>query len=116
MFFHEQPTDPWVKFDFLLLEAYQILKDETCQNCGNPIWICHNEFASNVGFKITSTRCFAKAELEKHNELQEKRKSKNKTYGETEFAVAYTYDNSEMPTRMSYLMALTEQSIEANNV
>lgn len=98
------------------MEAYQILKDETCQNCGNPIWICHNEFASNVGFKISTSRCFAKAELEKHNELQEKRKSKSKTYGETEYAVAYTYDGSEMPSRLSYLLALNEQHSQTNDV
>lgn len=116
MLFHEQPTDPWTKFDFLLLEAYQILKDETCGHCGNPIWICRNEFASNVGFKIKVSKCFAKAELDKHHEQQEKSKHKKKTYGETDYAVAYTYDNSDMPTRISYYKAMIEQSSQNDAV
>ena len=110
MLFHEQPTDPWTKFDFLLLEAYQILKDETCQMCGNPIWICRNEFADNVGFKIKTSKCFAKAELEKYMEKEEKKKSKAKKYGEQEYIVPYTYDNGDFPTRMSYLTNLAQQA------
>ncbi|CAB4148706.1 hypothetical protein UFOVP536_19 [uncultured Caudovirales phage] len=109
MFFHEQPSDPWTKFDFMLLEAYQILKDETCNDCGNPIWICHNEFANNVGFKVKSTVCYAKAELEKHNERVAKNSSTKQRYGETDYTVAYTYDDSPMPSRMSYLKAMSEQ-------
>jgi hypothetical protein len=116
MLFHEQPNEVWTKFDFLLLEAYQILKDETCGHCGNPIWICRNENASNVGFKIKTSKCFAKAELEKHYEQQEKRKSKTKTYGETDYAVAYTYDGGDMPSRMSYYKALAEESMQIDAV
>jgi hypothetical protein len=109
MFFHEQPSDPWTKFDFMLLEAYQILKDETCGDCGNPIWICRNEFASNVGFKVKTTTCFAKAELEKHHERLSKSELSKKSYGETDYTVAYTYDDSPMPSRLSYLKAMSEQ-------
>lgn len=108
MFFHEQPSDPWTKFDFMLLEAYQILKDETCGDCGNPVWICRNEFASNVGFKIKTTTCFAKAELEKHQERASKSEGSKRDYGVTEYAVAYTYDDSPMPSRMSFLKAMSE--------
>jgi hypothetical protein len=107
--FHEQPFDPWTKFDFLLLEAYQTLQDETCSQCGNPIWICRNEDATNVGFKIKTTVCFAKAELERHNEMKEKKKSKKKNYGESDYVVAYTYDGGEMPTRSSYFAYLAEK-------
>jgi hypothetical protein len=109
MLFHEQPFDPWTKFDFLLLEAYQTLQDETCSQCGNPIWICRNESATNVGFKIKTTVCFAKAELERHNEMKEKKKSKKKTYGESDYVVAYTYDDGDMPSRSSYFAYLAEQ-------
>jgi hypothetical protein len=115
MLFHEQPTDPWTKFDFLLLEAYQILQDETCQMCGNPIWICRNEFADNVGFKIKTTKCFAKAELDRHAEQQEKKKSKPKKHGEQEYVLAYTYDGSEMPTRLSYFKNLAEVAKETED-
>ena len=117
MLFHEQPADEWTRYDYLLLEAYQILQDETCSHCGNPIWICRNEFAANVGFKIKTAVCFAKAELDRHQEAQEKKKSKQKRYGEQDYVVAYTYDNSDMPSRMSYYSALAESlSSESDDV
>jgi hypothetical protein len=108
MLFHEQPSEPWTPFDFKLLEAYQILQDETCQECGNPIWICRNESASNVGFKIKIARCFAKAELDKWHEAQDKKQNKKKTYGEYPYTVAYTYDDGPMPSRLSYYQNLMD--------
>ncbi len=113
MLFHEQPSDPWVPFDFMLIEAYQILQEETCGECGNPIWICHNERAENVGFKVKKRRCFAKAELEKWQEREEKKKGSKRSYGESPYVVAYTYDDGDMPTRASYFSGLiNEDTIE----
>jgi hypothetical protein len=100
----------------LLLEAYQTLQDETCSQCGNPIWICHNEFADSVGFKIKTVKCFAKAELEKHQERQQKKDSKKKSYGQIEIVVPYAYDNSELPSRRSYLEALYQKQSDSSNV
>jgi len=114
--FQEQPSEPWTKFDFLLLEAYQMLQDETCAQCGNPIWICRNEFATNIGFKIKEIKCFARAELERHNELQEKKNSKKKTYGTQEVPLPYTYDNGEFPSRASYLENLYKQHLDSDDV
>ena len=108
MLFHEQPSEPWTPFDFKLLEAYQILQEETCQECGNPIWICRNESAANVGFKIKSAKCFAKAELDKWHEREEKKSSSKKKYGEYPYVVPYTYDGGDMPTRMSYYQSLAD--------
>jgi hypothetical protein len=108
MIFHEQPMDSWNKFDFLLLEAYQMLEDETCNECGSPIWICRNEEAANVGFKVKIAKCFAKAELDRWHEQQEKKKSKQKNHGEYPYAVAYTYDDGPMPTRMEYYKGLSK--------
>ena len=116
MLFHEQPDLPWTKFDFLLLEAYQILQDETCSMCGSPIWICRNEYASNVGFKIKSAKCFAKAELDKHNERQEKKKSKSKKHGEQDYVVPYAYDDGDLPSRMSYLTALAKEESGSDDI
>ena len=109
MLFHEQPTDPWTRFDFLLLEAYQILQDETCSECGNPIWICRNEDAHTVGFKVKVSRCFAKAELDKWYEKQEKSKSKKKTYGESPYVIPYSYDEGPLPTRISFYKGLADK-------
>lgn len=108
MLFHEQPSADWTEFDFMLLEAYQILQDETCNECGNPIWVCRNEDASNVGFRVKTAKCFAKAELDKWQEVQEK-KSAKKSYGEYPYVVAYTYDNSPMPSRNEYYASLLEK-------
>jgi hypothetical protein len=109
MLFQEQPTDPWTRFDFLLLEAYQILQDETCADCGSPIWICRNESASNVGFKIKTSRCFAKAELEKWQEREEKRKGSKKKYGESPYVIPYTYDDTPLPSRSSFYRNLSDK-------
>lgn len=56
MVFHEQPTDPWTDADFRLLEAYQILQDETCGNCGHPIWLCRS---NEVLWAVRSATCQA---------------------------------------------------------
>jgi hypothetical protein len=106
MLFREQPTDPWVEFDFLLVEAIQILEDETCRECGNPIWICRNEDAHNVGFKVKTNKCFAVAELEKWQERKDKQKTKKKEYGESPYVVPYTYDGSPLPTRAEFYQGL----------
>lgn len=92
-----------------MLEAYQTLQDETCQECGNPIWVCRNEDASNVGFKVKTAKCFAKAELDKWNEKEEKKKSSKKAYGEYPYVVPYTYDGGEMPSRRSYYAGLVDK-------
>ena len=109
MLFHEQPSDPWVPFDFLLLEAYQTLEDETCNECGNPVWVCRNEDASNVGFKIKTGRCFGKAELDKWLEKDSKKKTTKKSYGEYPYIVAYTYDNGPLPSRSDYFQSLADR-------
>jgi hypothetical protein len=110
MLFHEQPTEPWNDFDFLLIEAYQTLQDETCSQCGNPIWICHNEEASHVGFKIKNSKCFAQAELEKYQEKEDNKKTKKKKYGERPYIVAFTYDGSEFPSRTEYYQSLSQRN------
>jgi hypothetical protein len=87
----------------------QILEDETCQQCGNPIWVCRNEFAHNVGFKVKEAKCYATAELEKWQEKEEKKNSKKKKYGTYPYTVPYTYDGSEMPSRLDFYRSLAEQ-------
>lgn len=107
MLFEEQPTDPWTKLDFMLIEAMQILEDETCQLCGNPIWVCRNTEASNVGFKIKVATCYGKAELDKWQEADDKKEKKR--YGQYPYIVAYTYDDSDMPSRQRYYQSLMDK-------
>lgn len=109
MLFHEQPNEPWSEFDFLLVEALQVLEDETCAECGNPIWVCRNDNASSVGFKIKTTVCYASAELERWREKQEKNKSAKKKHGESPYVIAYTYDGSDLPSRTSFYKGLSDK-------
>jgi len=109
MLFHEQPTEPWNEFDFMLVEAMQILEDETCTECGNPIWVCRNDEASNVGFKIKTTVCYAKAELDRWREAEDKKKNKAKKHGQMPYIVAYTYDDGPFPTREEYYKGLSDK-------
>lgn len=92
----------------MLVEALQMLEDETCGECGNPIWVCRNEDASNVGFKIKTTVCYGKAELDKWQQAQEKR-NKKAAPGELPYIVAYTYDDSPLPTRASFYRGLSDK-------
>lgn len=87
----------------------QILNDETCNECGSPIWICRNEEASNVGFKVKVATCFAKAELDRYNERESNKKTSKKRHGEYPYVVPYTYDGSELPSRMQFYKSLVEK-------
>lgn len=108
MLFHEQPSDPWTDLDFMLVEAMQILEEETCRECGNPIWICRNENAANIGFKIKMATCYAKAEMDKWHEREDAKKNKPKRHGQYPYVVAYTYDESPMPSRMEFYKSFAE--------
>lgn len=103
MVFYAQPTDPWEPYDFKLLEAYQILQDETCSMCGQPIWICRSD-SSNIRIKVRKTQCNVSAELEKKQESDEKRKHKLKP-GEYYYTVVETYDGGPLPGRSAFYKA-----------
>jgi len=110
MIFYEQPTDPWTPYDFKLLEAYQILQDETCNQCGNPIWICHST-DSNVTFKMQSSTCFAvRAEQRWAEDKKRLSKGKKKEWepapGEDWFPVPETVDGGPFPTRDDFYRSL----------
>jgi hypothetical protein len=100
MIFYVQPTDPWEEFDFKLLEAYQILQDETCNMCGQPIWICRST-SSNIRIKVRKTQCNVTAELEKKQKSDEKAKRELKP-GEYYYTAVETYDGGYLPTRQEF--------------
>lgn len=103
MVFHEQPTDPWKRGDFKLLEAYEIKKKETCGHCGNPIWLCHSD-NSDLQWETNTSNCYA------DNTLKEWHK-KHPDSKEHPYAVPYimTYEGREvvndyknLPTRKQF--------------
>jgi len=101
MIFYVQPTDPWESYDFKLLEAYQILQDETCSMCGQPIWVCRST-SSNIRIKVRKTQCNVTAELEKKQQADEKSKARKLKPGEYYYTMVDTYDGDFLPTREAF--------------
>lgn len=58
-------SKPWGKWDLLLAEAYQILQDERCPQCGLYRWICGNDDEA-VQFDVVEESCVAIAEKDKY--------------------------------------------------
>lgn len=106
MILHEQPTKEWRPFDFLLLEAYQILQDETCPQCGQPVWICRST-DRNVYITVQKARCFVTAELEKAQDGAKGKKTLKP--GEYMYPQVRPLDaGTELPTREDYFNSLIE--------
>lgn len=98
MLFHEQPTDPWTRGDFKLIEAYQTLQDETCSDCGNPTWLCHSE-DSNLAWSVKTQVCYAAKTLGEHREEASKKNKGKQSPGEQMYVVPFTlkYDEDGNP-------------------
>ena len=77
MIFRAQPSDPWEPFDFALLEAYQTLKDETCSQCGHPVWLCRSTDRAII-FKSKQTTCQATRALENTKDSKKPQKDRAK--------------------------------------
>lgn len=113
MLFHEQPTEPWTEYDFKILEAYQILQDEICNQCGNPVWLCHST-DNRIDFKTVNSTCFAtKAHMErldaKKKRDQRASREERAEWGRTTYMKPYIVQNAEgdLPTRWDYYNSLT---------
>lgn len=88
--------------DVKLKMAWQILKDETCQQCGQPLWICHNP-DRYIGFTVDSTVCFAEQAIEEYKKGHKEEDGKGRIY----FAKPYMYDKSmPLPSRFAYMQKL----------
>lgn len=103
MVFREQPSDPWKRGDFKLLEAYEIMQKETCGHCGNPIWLCHSD-NSDLQWDVETSICYAE------NTLKEWHKN-HADAKDSPYAVPYviTYEGREvvkdfknLPTRKQF--------------
>lgn len=102
----EQPSKEWSRADKKLAMAWTILQKETCNSCGQPLWICRST-NRDLTFKIRRGLCFATQELEK---FKESRNGKNLKKGEYPFAVPVMRndDNAPLPSRREYFESLTE--------
>lgn len=116
MIFHQQPNADWVPFDFKLLEAYQILQDETCPKCGHPIWLCRSE-GNNVAFRVRWAICYADRALKqteasklKGDEKKNAQKSSG-DWGRYFYTEPFNPPNADgpMPTRSQYYESQSEK-------
>ena len=102
------PVDePWNAKDRALLEAYQILEDERCSECGNPVWLCRSD-DPDITFKIEKSVCFAKrsfeeatADLSGFKTAKERSEAKRK-FGLIQYPVANTESGEPLPTRRAF--------------
>lgn len=100
-----QPTDQWTPADKRLLMAWTILQKETCQECGQPLWICRSN-NKNLSFSVRKGMCYAKLEMEKWRESTAGKNMKN---GEVPYVIPRRYNEAEpLPSRRDYLAQLAE--------
>lgn len=118
MIFYEQPTDPWIPFDFKLLEAYQILQDEMCPKCGHPIWLCRST-DPRVQFKVTANICYAERALREYEDQQKPRTERAEKKDRKEWGAFFSLSpfvpqnvEGELPTRTDFYQAAQEKAPE----
>lgn len=118
MLFYEQPTDPWVPFDFMLLEAYQRLQDEICPRCGHPVWLCRSN-SNSVMFKVETGICYAERALKEYElkgmtakEKKDIPKSAKAKWGQFTYTIPVVPPNieGELPSREEYMKELAEKA------
>jgi hypothetical protein len=100
-----QPTDKWTDADKKLLMAWTILQKETCQECGQPLWICRSN-NNNLTFSVRKGLCYAKLAMEKWKDTSA---GKNTKPGEVPYVLPSRYDETlPLPSRRDYLQQLAE--------
>jgi hypothetical protein len=95
-----QPSDGWTEFDKKLAVAFQILEDETCSDCGVPIWLAHSD-DKDIIFEVKSRVCYSCAAVEA---AQEKKSRRKPAKGLKRFLTTRTRDDTpHLPSRRKYL-------------
>ncbi|MFT4258047.1 hypothetical protein [Microbacterium sp.] len=61
----------WSNLDVLVMQAYQIVKDERCSQCGVPRWLCRNS-DPRIQVRVKVDECYAKQEIDKFEERRRK--------------------------------------------
>jgi len=104
----ELDLDAITESDRKLKMAWQILNDETCKQCGNPIWICRST-NNNIGFNVDSTTCYAQEAIDTY---KKNNPGVDSGTAKTFFAKPFTYvDGTTLPSRQDY-MELQARSVE----
>lgn len=106
-----QPNSPWESLDFKLIEAYQIMQDEICPNCGQPVWLCRSD-DERILWKVDNDVCYATRALEEQRwerdnagkKKDQKTKKDMKNWGRIDYPVAWSPEHlgGILPGRADY--------------
>jgi hypothetical protein len=95
----------WSALDVLVMQAYQILDNERCQECGHYRWLCLNN-SPDLQLKIVRSHCYVKGEID-----AEQKKNKSGDYDGELRGEFYTRSGASLHTfRKAYYEALAAES------
>jgi hypothetical protein len=88
--------------DELFITAYEFLQNETCPECGEPVWVCHND-SNDIQFKGRETICYKTRARIQYKEERTKvpKKSRDKQAGIT-YLVRTVFESGKLPRRKRY--------------
>jgi hypothetical protein len=86
----------------LFITAYELLQDEICPECGEPVWICHNE-SKDIQFTGKETICYkTKARIQ----YKEKRTKVSKEHQDKQAGITYlvrtVFESGKLPLRKRF--------------
>lgn len=118
MILMESPHDPWRLVDFQLIEALQILEDELCPSCGNPVWVCRSN-DPDLTWKVERSVCLGTRAVDernwkKNNSGKRPSREDRDEWGSTLYPVPRMIEYPgeeprELPSRDDYYKALSER-------
>lgn len=95
------PRSKWTAEDHSAAIAYQIVSDETCPECGKPVWICRSG-NQNIDFKVMVDVCYV-------SKAKETSKKKLKP-GEFLYVRPEMRGERPMPSREDYYRERAEEA------
>ena len=117
MILQSQPSGAWKGIDFSLLEALQILEQETCNDCGNPVWHCDSK-DRDLTMRVKSRICAGSRALRSHQNrnITDSEEKKNDRKNASEWGVNYYVvpelnpqaERTDLPGRTEYYKAKAE--------
>lgn len=117
MILMEDPSEPWRLLDYQLIEALQIMEDETCPQCGGPVWHCRSK-DPDIKWPVQrdvclSTRATDERQWRKNNPKKTPSKEDRDEWGSILYAkpemIEYPGEEKrELPTREDYYKSLVE--------
>lgn len=111
MILGEDNRKAWSTLDVLVMQAYQIVLDEQCQQCGLPRWLCRNE-DPRLQVKVKFDDCYAANEVK----AAEKKHADDDTKPGVAFPEFYTTDGSQLSEyRALYYEQLAAERAEAED-